>query len=606
MVIEERTSAGIPRTHPPLRITTVEEEAERSKEYLIADLFCGAGGTSTGAMHAVTELDGRVKLVAVNHWPVAVETHQLNHPYARHYIEDLDGANPSILVPEGYLDLLLASPECIHFSRARGGKPMSEQGRMNPWIVHRWLTSLNVARVLVENVPEFTSWGPLDENGRPDKDRKGLYFEEWVRSMWGLGYEVQWRTMNAADFGDATTRVRFFLQARNDGRPIRWPEPTHAKSSDGSMLEKLPRWRGAREIIDWTDTGRSLIDDPKYRKKPLSVSTRKRIARGLQRFGGPLAPYYIQLLNLPEEIVPPVSEDAAAPAVPFHGSDRNNTAPRGMEEPIPTVTTLTGGGCYMVQPIAQPFVQGNRRVNAPRSLDDPIPTATTAHGGGMFLLTPTADPFLLGQQSAATPRLTEEPIPTVSAAGAIALVQPMVVEYYGKGEARSVDSPLSTATTKARHALAQPTIEPVECPARNGGHNGNGSDAPAVHACIVPNFGENGDQKPRVHDVDSPTPTVTSRGAGCLAVPTVSEIGEEGIEDLDPRRVVIINGHPYLLDIRYRMLQNPELARAMGFTNDEREYEFVGNKTEVTKQIGNAVPVNTAAALVKAMLAPAA
>ena len=192
------------------------------REYLVADLFCGAGGTSTGATQAVAEVGGSIDLVAVNHWPVAVETHQLNHPNARHYVQDLDGADPETLVPEGRLDLLMASPECRFFSRARGGKPMHEQQRMNPWIIHRWLTSLNVTRLLCENVPEFVSWGPLDEDGRPDKSRKGLYFEQWVRALWGLGYEVQWRTLNAADYGDATTRVRFFLQARNDGRPVCW------------------------------------------------------------------------------------------------------------------------------------------------------------------------------------------------------------------------------------------------------------------------------------------------------------------------------------------------------------------------------------------------
>ncbi len=152
-----------------------------------------------------------MELAAVNHWPVAIKTHQLNHPTARHYIQNLDGADPEAIVPGGWLDILMASPECRFYSRARGGKPVHDQGRMNSWIVHRWLTSLNVRCLLVENVPEFTNWGPLLENGRPDKTRKGLYFEEWVKSLWGLGYNAEWRMLNAADYGDATTRVRFFL-----------------------------------------------------------------------------------------------------------------------------------------------------------------------------------------------------------------------------------------------------------------------------------------------------------------------------------------------------------------------------------------------------------
>ena len=267
-----------------------------------------------------------INLVAVNHWPVAVETHKLNHPEARHYVQDLDGADPEMLVPEGRLDLLMASPECRHFSRARGGKPMKDQSRMNPWIVHRWLTALNVRCLLVENVPEFTSWGPLDDDGRPDPEKKGVYFEEWIRSIWGLGYDVQWRMLNAADYGEATTRVRFFLQARRDGVPIQWPEPTHAKAVEGSLMEALPRWRGAKEIIDWSNPGRSLLDDPKYKKRPLSEKTRRRIARGLQRFGGPLAPLYIRLLDLPDEDAYADAElDNIPEAVAFHGSNRQNT-----------------------------------------------------------------------------------------------------------------------------------------------------------------------------------------------------------------------------------------------------------------------------------------
>ena len=549
--------------------------------YLVADLFCGAGGTSTGATKAVEETGRRIDLVAVNHWQVAVETHKLNHPEARHYVQDLDGADPELLVPEGRLDLLMASPECRHFSRARGGKPMKDQSRMNPWIVHRWLTALNVRCLLVENVPEFTSWGPLDENNRPDPDRKGMYFEEWIRSLWGLGYEVQWRMLNAADYGEATTRTRFFLQARNDGQPIHWPEPSHAKAGDASLMEELPRWRGAREIIDWSNPGRSLLDDPKYRKRPLSEKTRRRIARGLQRFGGPLAPLYIRLLDLPDEDDYMDTELYGVPdAVAFHGSNRQNTAPRSVDEPIPTATTWGNGGCYIVKA--------------------------------------EAEPFMLGQQSGSAPRTTEEPVPTVAAAGAISLLRPIVTEYYTNGHSRSVDEPVSSVTTKPRHGLTTPVVVRVSQTGGNGSYVREVSEplptittrndmyvvTPETHAYVVPNFGEREGQEPRVHDVAEPVPTVTSRGAGNLVSPMLAETSGE-YAGVDPRRVVSVNGQTYLLDIRYRMLQNPELARAMGFSDEEYTYEFVGNVTQVTKQIGNAVPVRLAAALVKAVLGPA-
>jgi len=152
------------------------------RDYLVADLFCGAGGSSTGAERAIREMGGEMTLCAVNHWPLAIETHQKNHPNARHYVEDVTAVRPEDIVPEGRLDLLMASPECTYFSRARGGKPVSNQGRMPPWTVLNWLTRLDVRCVLIENVWEFTEWGPVMDNGRPDPDRKGEYFSAWYRN----------------------------------------------------------------------------------------------------------------------------------------------------------------------------------------------------------------------------------------------------------------------------------------------------------------------------------------------------------------------------------------------------------------------------------------
>ena len=430
---------------------------------------------------------------------------------------------------------------------------------MNPWIVHRWLTSLNVRCLLVENVPEFTSWGPLDENRRPIPNKKGLYFEEWVRSLWGLGYEVQWRLLNAADYGEATTRVRFFLQARRDGQPIVWPEATHAKAGDGSLMEDLPRWRGAREVIDWSNPGRSLLDDPKYKKRPLSENTRRRIARGLKRFGGPLAPLYVRLLDLEDDGDPAIPQEDAGETRAFHGSNRQNTAPRGMDEPTATVTTWGNGGCYLVEP--------------------------------------RAEPFMLGQQSGSAPRTTDDPVPTVAAAGAISLLQPIVAEYYGKGESRTVSDPLSVVTTKARHGLASPLLVQMSQTGGNGSYVREVADplptittkndmcvvTPSASAYVVPNFGEREGQEPRIHDVDEPMPTVTSRGAGSLVSPVLTEAAAEQLrrEKIDPRRLVYLDGQPYLLDIRYRMLQNPELGQGDGLL---RRGEYLRVRGETSRR----------------------
>ena len=703
----------------------------------VADLFCGAGGYSEGAEQAITEIGGQIDLVAVNHWRRAIETHSANHPNARHIIEDVNLVDPEDVVEDGYLDILLASPECKYYSRARGGKPVHDQGRMNPWAVHNWLTKLDVQNVIVENVPEFVHWGPL-KDGKPIKSRRGEQFQAWLQTFWNLGYRAEWRMLNAADYGDATTRVRFFLIARRDQRPIVWPEPTHART-DTPMLGGLLPWRGAREIIDWENPGRSLLDDPKYIKKPLSEKTRARIARGLQRFGGPLAPLYIRLLDLPgleqeeaaetleafvvnrhgengsdrihsvDEPMPTATTRGAGYLVepfqqpfqqPFHGSDRQHTLPRNMDEPVHTITTLTGGGEYIVQPNAQPFVVANRQDNAPKGLEEPIPAITTAHGGGSFIVEAELNGFLLGQQSGAAPRETSNPVPTVAAKGAISLVRPTVIEYYGNSHARDVELPLPSITRCNKHGLAQPALvqlnhgngyqgdrgndrrvqdvrnplpsittspgialanpglievnhgdhggahqdhrthsaeKPLPSPTtrrsvglalpilmQTGQTGGNGCYSRAVveplptlttkndmglvmpeaEAFMVANFGERDGQDPRVHDVREPTPAVTSRGAGSLVCPLMDELLQERLreENIDPRRVVFVDGQPYLLDIRFRMLQNAELARAMGFSDEEREYEFVGNVTEVTKQIGNAVAVKVAAALVRSVL----
>ena len=440
-----------------------------------------------------------MELVAVNHWPIAVQTHQLNHPTAQHYLQDLDKADPEEIVPNGYLDLLMASPECRFYSRAPRGQADPQPGPYAS-LDRAPLAHLPERKTLIcENVPEFTDWGPLQGDGRPDKTKKGMYFEEWVKSLWGLGYQAEWRMLNAANYGDATTRIRFFLQARNDGKPIRWPEATHSKMGSPSLLQELPKWRTAREIIDWSNPGRSLLDDPKYRKKPLAEKTRRRIAKGLERFGGPLAHLYIRLLNLPPEnqggsaATPENQESSPAQesfilnrngengstrvhsvdnpiptattrgagylveptAHPFHGSDRQHTAPRSSNEPLHTITTLTGGGLYLAEAKAQPFVGANHNHNVPKGVGEPIPSATTAQGGGSFPVKPDMKAFILGQQSGGAPRQTSEPVPTVTTDGAISLIQPSIIEYYGQSNTREVTEPLSTILSIPKARLSE-------------------------------------------------------------------------------------------------------------------------------------------------------
>src|ERR1700751_1729036 len=211
----------------------------KNRVALVADLFCGAGVSSPGSGRALASLGLQMNLVAVTHWNVAIETHSRNHPEARHYCQDVNAVKPAEVVPEGKLDLLMASPTCTYHSRARGGKPINDQGRMDPWAIVHWCTELRVRRLLVENVPEFVDWGPLDlRTERPIKRRRGEYFMAWAAALQGAGVKRVWR------------------------------------------VRDRHKWRAAREIIDWSIEGKSIFN----RRRPLSRTTIARIYAGAVKF----------------------------------------------------------------------------------------------------------------------------------------------------------------------------------------------------------------------------------------------------------------------------------------------------------------------------------
>lgn len=306
------------------------------KTLTIADLFCGAGGTSTGAVQAAESLGYSVNLTAVNHWERAVQTHSANHPTARHLCASVDSLNPRHLFAEGELDVLWGSPECTHHSRARGGKPMQDQSRATAWCVTRWAEALRPSVVMVENVPEFAEWGPLGADGKPLVRRKGETFQAWLQTMRSIGYTVDHRVLCAADYGDPTTRRRLFVQAVRGRRRIVWPDATHAPESN---LWGLPRWRSAAEaVIDWSIPTKAIID----RKKALAPKTMERINEGLARFRG--SPVIVAM---------------------EHGGRSLSAL-----EPLPTVTTAKGGAfglAYLVE------YYGN---GIAREVTEPLPTVT--------------------------------------------------------------------------------------------------------------------------------------------------------------------------------------------------------------------------------------
>lgn len=590
---------------------------KRPRKILVADLLCGAGGSSTGCERALRELGLEMELVCINHWGIAIETHKKNYPEARHYVQDIGTVRPHLLVPEGYLDLLMASPTCTHHSVARGGKPTSDQQRSDPWHIITWLTELRVKRLIIENVWEFIGWGPVDHRtGKPIASRKGEYFHAWIETIRRLGFEPEWRKLNAADYGDATTRQRFILMARSDRKRVLWPMPTHTRTVDGklALFPGVKPWRPAREIIDWDIKGRSIFD----RKKPLAPKTLARIYAGAVKFRWP-EPFLVKLrnhgaaqsLDLPlPTITAGGTHLALAEPILIKQNFRRDT--QGIGQPVPTITTVARVG--LVEPMvvnlkgqstvsgidaplptqtahaghlymAEPFIlnrhgDGHAESRA-HSVDEPSPTASTSGAGYLV------EPFVLSQASGGAPRSTVDPLPTMTtggAGGAHALITP----YYGSGSGetcQSDESPLPTITSVARFGMVIPVTH------TDGSNRARDVSDPLPTlttanrgelAFITAQFGEREGQAPRVHDVAQPTPAITATG-----------------------HVNLVEGSPEY-DILFRMLEPHELASAMGFNDAEQDYEFAGTKTEKIKQIGNAVSVAKMKACVGAIMADAA
>jgi DNA (cytosine-5)-methyltransferase 1 len=469
-----------------------------------ADLFCGAGGTSSGLYSACDHVGARLDLVAVNHWKIAVETHTFNHPDARHICAPLEGLDPRKAVPSGRLDILVASPECTHHSIARGGKPVSDQLRASAWHILRWAELLQIDNILIENVREFQDWGPTDATGKPIKSRKGETFNAFCAALRSLNYTVEHRVLNAADYGDPTSRHRLFIMARRGGIPIIWPETSHGGA-------KSP-YHTAREIIDWDLPGDSIFK----RKKALAPRTLARIAAGIKKYGGDNAGPFLTMLYGSNDV-------------------------RSVDRPLPTVTA-GGNHIGLCQPFIVPIDNASSGKGGANSIDEPLRTIITQPRFGI------CEPFVIGQQSCAAPRTVDEPLPTIATSGAIALVEPFITIMKGQSKTRSIDEPIPALTTNAHLYLCEPFITQYNGKSENQG-------------------------------VEEPLNTITTKDRFGLVEPEADEMG--------------------VLDIRFRMLQPHELAAAMSF---DKDYVFEGNKTEVVKQIGNAVPVRTAAALCGALL----
>lgn len=539
-------------------------------EEKIVDSFAGGGGASAGIELAT----GRVVDIAINHDPDAILMHKTNHPHTVHYQASVWDVDPIEVTGGSPVGLLWASPDCKHFSKAKGGKPVDKNIRGLAWIVLRWAGTVRPRVIILENVEEFQTWGPV-RRGHPIKAKTGQTFRRFIDQLEDLGYAVEWRELVAADYGAPTTRKRFFLIARCDGRPIVWPEPTHAPADSPEVErgEKLP-WRSAAEIIDWSLPCPSIFDTreqvrEKYglnAQRPLRPNTMRRVARGVDKFVIKSANPFLVIVNHAGE---------------FRG--------QGMGEPLQTITAKHGYG--LAEPAMIPTTNSTGH-----SVDEPIDTARTGGGGGQMFLGASMIQYHTEQSERVRGQEITGPIMTIDAANRYGLTAASLVKYYGgDNQAQSAGAPLHTITTKDREGVTvahmakfygtefgEPMSRPLSTVTASGAH----------------------------HGVVTTRITKAEPGANLGHWPEIRELLNTYCGySLGPEDVLLFNigGTAYFMaDIGLRMLTPRELYRANGFPNDyiiDRDYK--GNAYGKSKQVarcGNAVPPPFATALVRANL----
>lgn len=618
-------------------------------ELLVADLFAGLGGFTEGARQALEALGLRMRLVVVNHWQLAVDTHRLNHPDAVHHCTDAYKLDPRAAVPGGRLDLLLASPTCTYFSKARGGRPISwdqRWGRMTPTQVYRWLVALDVTAFVVENVEEFEQWGrchrgpvmeadgktertpapPVRDElclvagcdpGKPCVRRRGGYFRRWWRKIEALGYRLESRVLCAADFGDATTRERLFVIGRKDAAAIVWPEASHSPTGSPDLFGGgTLRWRGAREAIDFELVGASIFDH----EPPYSPKTLGRVLTGAEKYGW--HPLLVEMIRhyiatgedprpLPlfrDRVQAVLAELARERPEPFVLSRHSGGAARGVEEPAPTQVAKHS------LLLAEPMLAIYNGQSGTSSVGAPLPTVTTRD---RFALVSPA--LVLPQNGSNAARSVDDPAPVVTTTSrGIGLVVP--VTHAGARRARSLEEPAPTVTgaNRGELALAQPTgPAPFMVVLRNHA-DGRSLDLPAPAICaggthlalaqaFVLRTNMHKSNAECVRSVDLPAATITTDGGLSVAqrkgqAPRVRSVEEPAPTVCAKGRLPLVEASTDegTLDVRMRMLQPRELGGVMSFPPG---YRLAGTKTEQVRMIGNAVPVRTAAALVGAIFA---
>lgn len=383
---------------------------------LIVDNFAGGGGASTGIEAAL----GRPVDIAINHDPDAIAMHTINHPHTKHYCESVWDVNPREITNGQPVGLAWFSPDCKHFSKAKGATPVNKEIRGLAWVAMRWAATVKPRIIMLENVEEFKTWGPVI-NGKPCPARKGKTFQSFVKQLEQLGYRVEWRNLVASDYGTPTIRKRFFLIARCDGQPIVWPEPTHGNPAKLNFKKcGLKKWKTAADIIDWSIPCPSIFD----RKKPLAENTLRRIARGIQRY----------VIDNPKPFIVRIGQQG------FGGDGMQYQ----VDESLTTVTTKAEH-CLVLPHITKYYGAKSASESRGSVLDEPIATQTTENRFGLVCA------FLAkhfgGNYSGAGSSATE-PLHTVTATDHNALVTSCLIKMKKNQDAQGLDEPLPTLTMR--------------------------------------------------------------------------------------------------------------------------------------------------------------
>lgn len=544
-------------------------------EKIIVDNFAGGGGASTGIELAC----GRPVTIAINHDPDAILLHRTNHPYTEHLQASVWDVNPEDVVRGRKVGLAWFSPDCKHFSKAKGAALVDRNIRGLAWIVLRWAGTVRPDVILLENVEEFVTWGPV-RKGKPVKSKAGQTFRKWKQQLEELGYTVEYRVLVAADYGAPTTRKRFVLAARCDGRPIVWPERTHAPRNSPEVLAgRLKPWRSAAEIIDWSIPGYSIFQSKEEIKRefgvtvvrPLAENTLRRVIRGVDKF---------------------TLKSGAPFLVPTGYGERQGQAPRvhDIDKPVPTVV---GAGKHNVcAPVIAPYLAECNHAGSGHIADvtEPYKTITAKHTGGV--VAPVLIQYHTEQTENVRANGLEAPINTVDASNRYGFVSANLVEYYTGGRPLDISAPMHTVTSHDREALVAAQVAEFK-------GQDIGQDCRKPLRTITAGGGEFGVVR------------VTLRCTGNMGYwPQVRELLNRfcGYDLGDKECLVLMIGGVgyYIADITLRMLTPRELYNAMGFPPDYQiERDYLGNAYPKSKQVarcGNAVCPPMAEAMVRANL----